>query len=200
MSTGNLATDLDAMAKGLSSMKGHHVRKATARAIERTLIAARHAATTEVEKKDKVKKHLIKNKTKIRKPKWKKLEGSLDIYQSPIPLISTVTNRGKLNTKRLVGLEGRKYKNKQALGGTRVKARGANRFYHRGFINRIKKTGQIHLLQRHGKATYKVRVPKIMVHKTMNKVTPRALAHAESTTFNKVLEHEYTRRWNNIVK
>lgn len=188
------------MAKALSQMKGHHVRKATSRAIERTLVKARHEATKEVEKKDKVKSHLVKKKARVRKPHWRNLKGELHVYQVPIPLISIVTHKKAINYKRLVGLNSRKYKNKQMLGGTRIKARGANRFYHRGFVNKIRSSGKVHILQRHGKETYKVRVPKILTHRTMNEVTPRQIKLASNTTYIKTLRHEYAQRWNKVVQ
>jgi len=196
---------IEGMASQLSKMKGNHVRKAMIVALNSTMRAARQKVVIATAKKDKIKEPAVRNKIRFNRKKgdmatYKKLSARLNVYQVPIPIISLVKNKGKINLKKVAGQDSKNTRRRSRLGGAQIKIAGGSRFYRNAFISRVKKTGQPQIFQRHGKERYKIRVVKIRINDTMNELMPRELRRAERDVFDKVLKREYIYRWNKLVK
>jgi hypothetical protein len=197
--------EMEAMARQLSKMKGNPVRKSLVRAINATMTATRQKVVEGTARKEKIKQPAVRKKIRFNGKRgdtatYKNVSAKLNVFQRPIPVISLVQNKGKINLKKVAGQNAKSTRGRARLGGTQVKIAGGSRFYQRAFISRVKATGQPHIFQRHGKERYKIRVVSISIKDTMNKLTPQELKRAERDVLQKVLKREYIYRWNQLVK
>jgi len=207
------------MAKNLSKMKGHHVRKSLTIAINKTVIKTRQNAAEKTARKFKVPIQRIRNTIPIKRASWKRLRGKITVTDIPIPLIALIRNskgknKGKINTARYRA-DKRGRRNKTGPGLFKI-----NSLIGKGLKSHIKlnnayiattKRGHTQVFRRVNKHKQssvrgdpkkknKSYVPRLPTHKKLQKDVPRALALYNKTYFLKVLQHEYTQRWKGVIK
>lgn len=197
--------NMEDMARQLSEMKGHHVGRAMARAMNDTFRSARQQMVVKTADKDKVPQDKVRNKIRFDRKRGdfatpKRLTVRLAHMDVGIPLISLVTNKGSINFNKIKGQNKNFGKKRSRLGGTGIRLRVGNKFFPRAFFAVIRKSQKGHILQRKGDKSRPVGVPRIHIEKTINKIARPEINHAKNTVFERVLRHEYVQRWNGVIK
>lgn len=217
-----LANDLDQMAKDLLLIKGKHITAATRLAMNGTITSTRELASKATSSRYKVQESRVKSIVPIKKSKGAfNLKATITVVEVPIPLISLITNtkgknKGKINLKGVRAEKrlknGRKrgragqFKIATKLAGNKVVRRIMERTYiatnHRGKTHIFTRLSKDRLAGARGDKNKKNRsyVPKIPIHDQLIKDVPNILKVKMSTTYLRILQHEYKRRLDGTIK
>lgn len=164
--------DLKVLAQKLHKMASIEGPRAVSSALNKTGALIQTQVVKDVSKDSKIQQKIIRKKAFIRKSTAKKQRTTISMYRTGVPLISLATGKNAIQ--------------EPAHGFISVKGF----FVERGFINKVKRTGQRQVFQRAGRKRYPISVVRVNIQRIVDVSMPKRVSQKMNTDFPRLLRRD----------
>lgn len=182
MSGAGFDRDIKKLAVTLNKLSSVEGPRAVSSALNKVAAKIKTQIVRDVSKETKVPQKIIRKKAFISRSTARKQRASISLYRSGVPLISIAGGKNAV----------------QAISPGWISVKGY--FVQRGFVNRIRRTGQQQILQRKGQARKPIDVVKINIYPAVDKSVPRRTAQLMKSDFPKLLKRDLEYRISKYVR